>query len=266
MKKFFAILVTALLCVTCMAFAACEKIIPIESISIVQPATTEIRVGESFALECTTVPEEAAKEIKVNWQIDDTSKLSYKNGKFTALTCGPVKVKATVKGNTATDEIELRVLAPEGFKEFGNTGYRLVRPSNWSQSKVGVLYTWTASNGTSSMNVSTEELNKTYFVASAGSYQSMIETSYGLMGYTVKFDKAVTVQKSTYLGVKRVQVNYLYTLTKGSSSTKLHQTQLIFNNSAENLSCILTVSFLQEDFDEDAAKLQQTIFNQFMPA
>lgn len=266
MKKFFAILVTAILCITCMALAACDKVIPIESISIVQPASTEIRAGESFELAYTTAPEEAAKEIKVNWKIDDTSVLSYKNGKFTALTCGTVKVKATVKGNTATDEIELKVTAPEGFSEYSNTGYKLVRPSNWSQSKVGQIYTWTASNGTTNMNVGTEELNKTYFVASAGSYQSMIETSYGLMGYTVKFDKATTVKKSTYLGVKRVQVTYLYTLTKGSSTMKFHQTQLIFNNSDANLSCVLTVTFLQEDFDEDAAKLQQTIFNQFMPA
>ena len=266
MKKFFALAFTLLLCfTTCMAVAACEKI-EIEEISIVAPASTSIKAGETFMLEYTTVPEEAAEKIKVKWEISDETKLSYEDGEFTALTCGTVKVTASVKGNDATDEIELKVTAPEGFKEYSSTGYQLVYPSTWKSSTQGKLQTWTAANNTTNMNISTEELKASYFTAPASSYQAVIESTYGLMGFTVNFTQPVKVTKGKYLGVERVQVDYKYTLTAGSITTSIHQTQLIINNADANLSCVLTVTFQEKDFNEAAALLQDTIFSQFMPA
>ena len=266
MKKFFAFLFTLVLCFsTCMAVAACEKI-EIEEISIVAPASTSIKAGETFALEFTTVPEEAAEKIKVKWEISDETKLSYKDGEFTALTCGNVKVKANVKGNEATDEIELKVTAPEGFKEYSSTGYRLVYPSKWTASKQGKLQTWTSSKETTNMNVSTEELNTSYFTAPASSFQSVIESTYGLMNITVNFKQPVTVKKDKYLGIERVRVDYLYTLTAAGTMMTIHQTQMIINNADADLSCILTVTFQERDFNEAAEELQDTIFSQFMPA
>ena len=268
MKKVFAFILTAFLAIaSCAVMSACkEDTVSVEEIKIVATEAKEYKAGETFTLSYTTVPEDAAEKITVNWNISDSQKLSYKDGSFTALTCGTVKVTASVKGGEATDEIELKVIAPDGFKEYSDTGYKLVYPSSWTSSALGKIQTWTAANGTTSMNVSTEELKESYFTATAASYQSVIETTYSLMGYTVNFTEPVSAKKATYLGVERVQVDYRYTLQISVITTTIHQTQLIINNTDENLSCILTVTFWEENFDEAAAKLQETVFSQFMPA
>ena len=263
MKKFFAFIAAAMLCISCLIFASCGT--PVEEISIVAPDSTEIRAGETFTLEYTTVPEEAAEKAKVKWQISDSTKLSYKNGEFTALTCGKVKVTATVKGSDATDEIELKVKAPKGFTAYSDTGYKVVYPSSWTPSTLGKIQMWSAANGTPNMNITTETLNAAYFSSPASAFQTKIETTYLLMGYTVNFTKPVTVKKSKYLGVERVQVDYFYSLTAGGSSESFHQTQMIFNNAKFNLSCLLTFTYHAENFNEAAEKLQGTVFNQFMP-
>ena len=266
MKKFFAFVIAMMLCITCMALVACGERVSIEQINIVTPASTLIKAGESFTLEYTTVPEEAAEKVKVEWEISDESKLFYKDGEFTALTCGKVKVTAHVEGNKATDEIELRVTAPEGFTEYSITGYRLVYPSEWTLSKLGNIQTWTADNGTTNMNIATEELNTSYFSAPASSYQAVIESTYRLMGYIVNFVQPVQVKNSNYLGVERVQVNYQYNLTASGTTISIHQTQMIINNSNANLTCVLTITYRVENFNEAAEQLQETVFSQFMPA
>ena len=266
MKKFFAFVAAALLCVMCVAFVACDEIVPIEEISIVAPASTSFKAGETFTLKCKTVPVEAAYKVTVKWEISDERKLSYKDGEFTALTCGTVKVTAHVKGNEATDEIELQVTAPDGFTEYSNTGYQLVYPSYWVASKQGKLQTWATPNGASNMNIVTEELNTHYFSAPASSFQALIESTYGLMGYTVNFTQPVKVTKSKYLGVERVRVEYLYSLKTAWTTTSMRQTQMIINNTDANLSCVLTFTFLEENFNETAMQLQETVFSQFMPA
>ena len=268
MKKFLA-LAALLCCISCVAFTACgkeEEIIPIEEISIVAPSSTEIRAGEKFSLGFTTVPEEAAEKVHVNWKISDSKRLSYENGEFTALTCGTVKVSAHVKGNEATDEIEIKVIAPRGYTQYSKTGYSLVYPSSWTYSALGNIDTWTASNGTTNMNVTTEALNKAYMTATASAFQASYETMYSLMGYTVNFTQPVKVEKGNYLGVDRVQVTSVYTLTVAGSTMNVHQTQLIFNNSNANLSCVLTVTYHVEDYDAAATQLEKTVFSQFMPA
>lgn len=264
MKKIIALASALVLCIACVSLAACgEEKVSVDEISIVAPAATEYKAGETFTLDYITVPESAAEKVKVNWEISDSRRLSYNDGKFTALTCGTVKVTASVKGCEATDEIELKVTAPEGFKEYSGTGYSLVFPSNWNKTTVMGITTWTAGNGTTNMNITTEELNQNYFSASASAFQTVIETAYALMG--VNFTKPVTIEKSTYLGVERIQVNYEYSLTMAGITTSLRQTQMIFNNSDANLSCVLTVTFQAKDFDEEAQKLQEKIFSQFMP-
>ena len=263
MKKFFAFVATAMLCISCLVFASCGT--PVEEISIVAPASTEIRAGETFALEYTTVPEEAAEKAKVQWQISDSTKLSYSKGEFTALTCGKVKVTAKVKGSDATDEIELKVIAPKGFTTYSDTGYKVVYPSSWTASTLGKIQMWSSANGTPNMNIATETLNTSYFTSPASAFQTKIETTYSLMGYTVNFTKPVTVKKSKYLGVERVRVDYIYTLTAQGSTSSLHQTQMIFNNAKVNLSCVLTFTYYTENYNEAAEKLQETVFNQFMP-
>lgn len=266
MKRFVAF--AALICciLSCMAVAACGETTHIDEISIVQPSTTQIMAGETFKLDYVTIPEEAAQSIKVNWQISDSKRLSYKNGEFTALTCGTVKVTAKVKGNEATDEIEFKVIAPSGFKEYSQTGYSLVYPSDWRETTMGSVRQWVASNGTTNMNITTESLNATYMKASAKAFQTAYETQYALMGYTVQFTQPVKVEKAKYLGVTRVQVTSIYTLVAGGSTANIHQTQMIINNSDANLSCVLTVTFREENFDNSALQLQNTIFSQFMPA
>ena len=266
MKKFFALAFTLLLCfATCMAVTACGDV-SIEEISIVAPVSTQIKAGDTFTLEYTTVPEDAAEKVTVKWEISDETKLSYKDGEFTALTCGNVKVTASVKGNEATDEIDLKVTAPDGFTEYSETGYQLVYPSQWTPSKQGKIQTWTASNNTTNMNITTEDLNKSYFTAPASSFQTVIEATYGLLNFTVNFKQPVTVKKDKYLGIERVRVDYIYTLTAGTTTTSIHQTQMIINNADVNLSCVLTVTFQEKDFNEEAEQLQDTIFSQFMPA
>ena len=269
MKKFFAI-AALLCCLSCVALTACgeeENIIPIEEISIVQPASTEIRAGEKFTLGFTTVPAEAAEEVHVNWEISNSQRLSYENGEFTALTCGTVKVTASVKGNEATDEIELKVIPPQGYTQYSKTGYSLIYPSNWTYNALGNIDTWNANDGTTTnMNMTTEPLNKTYMTASGSIFQASYETMYSLMGYTVNFTQPVKAEKSNYLGVDRVQVTAVYTLTVGGTSMNIHQTQMIFNNSDVNLSCVLTVTYRAEDYNDAATQLEKTVFSQFMPA
>ena len=265
MKKLLAFIAAVMLCIPCVALASCGET-PIDEISIVAPASTEISAGETFTLEYKTVPEEAAEKIKVNWKISDMTKLSYKNGEFTALTCGTVKVTASVKGSEATDEIKLKVKAPKGFSEYSDTGYQLVYPSSWTPSTLGKVQMWSTASGYPNMNIVTETLNAAYFSSPASAYQTKIETTYSLMGYTVNFTKPVTVKKSKYLGVERVQVDFLYTLTAAGSTTSIHQTQMIFNNAKVNLSCVLTITYRAEDFNAAAEKLQETLFSQFMPA
>ena len=266
MKKFLTFAIILCCIITCTAFTACGKSVHIDEINIVEPASTEIRAGEKFTLDFVTLPEEAAESVKVKWDISDSRRLSYKNGEFTALTCGTVKVTVSAKGNTATDEIELRVIAPAGFEEYSNTGYSLVYPSSWKSSTVGAVRQWTASNGTTNMNITTESLNPTYMKASASAFQTAFETNFALMGYTVNFTQPVKVEKGKYLGVTRVQVTSIYTLTVGSRTSSIHQTQMIFNNESAGLSCVLTVTFHEENFDDLAVQMQNTIFSQFMPA
>ena len=265
MKKFLAFIAAVMLCIPCAALVSCGET-PIDEISIVAPASTEIRAGDTFPLEYTTLPEDAAEKIKVNWKISDSTKLSYKNGEFTALTFGTVKVTASVKGSEATDEITLQVKAPRGYSEYLGTGYQLVYPSSWTPSTTGAVKMWIAADGKTSVNVATETLNAAYFTSPASAYQTAIESSYTLAGYTVNFTKPATIKKSKYLGVERVQVDYLYTLKTSGTTTTLHQTQLIFNNAKANLSCVLTVTYNAEDFNAAAETLQETVFSQFMPA
>ena len=268
MKKVLAL--TALLCciISGVAFSACgdSGTVPIDEISIVAPSSTSIRAGETFTLGYTTVPEEAAESIKVNWEISDSRRLSYKNGEFTALTCGTVKVTARVKGNEAYDEIELKVIAPAGFNSYSGNGYSLVYPSNWSASTVGTVRSWSAATGFPNMNVVTEMLNPSYMTASASTFQSTYESTYTLMGFTVNFTQPVTVEKSKYLGVERVKVTSAYSLYSSGTTTNIRQIQLIFNNSDKNLSCVLTLTFKEIYYGNSAVQLQDTIFSQFMPA
>ena len=268
MKKFFAFFVTLLVCCTaCIALGACGEVIHVDEIHIVAPASTEIRAGETFTLEYTTLPEEAAEKIKVNWKISDSRRLSYADGEFNALTCGTVKVTASVKGSEATDEIELKIIEPEFFSRYVGRGYVVVHPTNWIKSTQGTIDVWTASNGTTNMNVTTEQpLNNAYFSSPASSFQAAMKTTYELLGYTVDFVQPVTVTKKKYLGVERVRVDYVYSLTIENTTTTLYQTQLIVNNADKNLSCVLTVTFREENFDDKAQQLQETIFSQFLPA
>lgn len=265
MKKIFALASAILLCGTCVSFVACGEEVSIDEISIVAPEATEFKAGETFTLDYITVPEDAAEKIKVNWEISDSKRLSYQDGEFTALTCGTVKVTARVKGQEVSDEINLKVTAPEGFKEYSSSGYSLVYPSDWTSSTLLGNPTWTAPNLTTNMNVATEDLNEYYFSAPASYFQTAYETMYGLMGYNVKFEQPLTAKKSTYLGVERVLVNYDISLTLLGVTTRIHQTQLIFNNTESNLSCVLTMTFQQKDYDEEAQRLQETVFSQFMP-
>ena len=262
MKKLFAFVLTAMLLVTSLALVACGNV-EVSEISIVASAT-EYCAGEKFQLDYTVVPAEAKEDVKVNYEISDSRRLSYEKGEFTALTFGTVKVKATVKGSDVSDEIELTIKAPNGFKEYSGKGFQAAYPSNWTAAPLGGIQTWTAANGTTNMNVVTEELNETYFTAPASSFQTVIETTYNLMGFTVKFDEPTTVKKDTYLGVKRVRINYLYSLTIAGETTKLHQTQIVMNNEDANLSCVLTVAYRSEDFDAAAELIEERIISQFI--
>ena len=267
MKKLITFALTLVLCcITAAAFSSCEKTVPIDEISIVARGVNEVRAGQTFTLGYKTVPEDAAQKVKVNWEISDPTKLSYKNGEFTALTCGTVKVTASVTGNEATDEIELKVIAPHEYTEFSAKGYRLVYPSSWTPSTVKGVNIWTDKNNTTNMNVTTETLNTNYFTASIDGYKSVIELPYGLLGYKVTFTKPVRVKKSTYLGIQRVQVEYVYSLTELGPTINMHQTLLIFNNDDANLTCVLTMTFRQEDYNAAAVKHQEIVFSQFMPA
>ena len=269
MKRFFALVITLLMCfATCTAVAACDKTVKIDEISIVEPESLVFMSGETFTLEYTTVPKRAAKKVEVDWETSDENKLSYADGEFTANICGKVTVKVTAHGrdNDVSDEITLRVKAPEGFEESSGRGYQLVYPSEWEWSRQGDIQTWTASNDTTNMNITTEALNKNYLTATAYTFKSTIEAIYGLLGITVSFTKPVKVTKENYLGVDRVRVDYQYSFKILGKTTKLHQTQMIFNNDDVKLSCVLTVTYRAEDFDEKAEQLQETIFSQFIPA
>lgn len=268
MKKFIAFAAIFCCIIAGLAFTACgkEEIVYIDDISIVEPSSTSIRVGETFTLDCVILPEEVAEQAKVNWEISDTTKLSYKNGEFTALTFGNVTVKSSVKGNDVYDEITFRVLAPAGYTEYSSTGYQLVYPSNWSYAPVGGIKQWAASGGSPNVNVTTETLNKAYMSASASAFQLTYEMAYQQLGCTVNFKQPVKVEKSNYLGVTRVMVTSLYSVSGPGVSGSVHQTQVIFNNSDANLSCVLTVTFNEGDYDSAAEHLEQTILSQFMPA
>lgn len=273
MKKLLAFAFAAILSATCVAFAACsdgEESVSIDEVKITAPASTEIKAGEKFTLEYTILPAESADDAKVEWEISDSTKLSYANGEFTALTCGNVTVTAHVKDSQVTDKIDLKVTAPNGYTEFIGNGYSLVYPSLWNHSLESGVDTWNSMllGSTANMNVTTEELNPNYFSVTSGElFQTTIEAMFELSGATVTFDEPVTVEKTTYLGVERLQVNYLYTVEySGIITLTMHQTQLIINNEDANLTCILTVTYSAEEFDEAAAKLQQTVFSQFMPA
>lgn len=259
-------IISVFACVLGLTACGKEEIVHIDEITIVKPSSTSIMAGEKFTLDCVILPEEAAEQAKVSWEISDKTKLSYSDGEFTALTCGTVKVKAGVKGNDVYDEIELKVIAPSGFKEYSSTGYKLVYPSNWSSSSAGGTKQWAANGGSPNMNVVTEALNKAYMSAPASAFQTSYELMYQLMGLTVNFTQPVKVEKSNYLGVTRVLVTSRYSFSGGGVSGSVYQSQLIFNNSEANLSCVLTLTFNDKDYTDSAQKLEQTIFNQFMPA
>lgn len=254
-----------LLLVPCAVLGACGETVAVDSIEIVEPASA-VKAGDVFTLTYRTVPEDAADKIDVDWEIGDERRLSHKGDEFTALTCGTVKVTARVKGGEATDEITLKVAAPEGYREYSAKGYCVVYPSDWTPSKLGAVQTWTAPNGTTNMNVATETLNKTYFSAPAASFQTLIESTYGLLGYTVQFTRPVTVKKEKYLGVDRVRVEYSYSLTLQGVTSNLCQSQLIFNNEEANLSCVLTVTYRAEEDEEEISKIKDVVFNQYLPA
>lgn len=267
MKKFLTIVLSALILTTlCGLFTACTEAVELESFAIIAPASTQVNAGEQFTLEYTTVPAEAAERIKVNWEISDSKKLSYKNGEFTALTCGSVTVTAHVKGSDVTDTITLSVEPPAGYTYYTQGDYALVYPSNWQYEMMGAIPTWTDLISGNSINATSEDLNKSYFSAPAGSFQAAIETTYSLMGITVNFIEPVTLKRSTYLGVQRVQVNYHYSMSASGVTVTCYQKQLIFNDAEANLSCILTFTVMEEDYSESASLIWETVSNQFMPA
>lgn len=276
MKKFMAFVFAAILSVTCAALAACtggEDSVSVEEVKITAPASTEIKAGEKFTLEYTILPAEAAEGAKVEWEISDSTKLSYANGEFTAHTCGDVTVTAHVKDSQVTDKIELKVTVPEGYTEFTGNGYSLVYPSKfWFYSSVDGVDNWdeglvNANGGTNNINVTTDELNEDLFAVTSGEFfETVIEAMYSIIGITVNFEQPTTVEKSTYLGVERLEINYVYSITFDGVTGSVHQTQVMFNNKEANLTCTLTLTFAASDFDDDVQLLQQTIISQFMPA
>lgn len=276
MKKFMAVVFAAILSVTCAALAACadgEESVSIEEVKITAPASTEIKAGEKFSLEYTVLPAEAAEGAIVEWEISDSTKLSYSNGQFIALTCGSVTVTAHVKDSQVIDTIDFKVIAPEGYKEFTGNGYSLVYPSKmWFYSSVEGVDNWNegivnANGGTNNINVTTEEMNANLFAVASGElFEATIEAMYSIMGIPVTFEQPTTLEKSTYLGVERLVVNYLYSVTIGGLTSSIHQTQVLFNNAEVNLTCTLTLTFAAGDFDNDAQLLQKTVISQFMPA
>ena len=270
MKKLLAFAVVLCCAITCLAFVGCgseEATVKIDDITIVDPPSNEIVAGTKFTLDCVILPEEVAEKVSVDWEISDTKRLTYSNGQFTAQAFGTVKVKATVKGNEIYDEIVLTVLPPVGYSEYTSTGYQLAYPQYWTHSNLGGgIHQWAASNGTTSMNIVTEEYNSAYMSASASDFQSSFKAMYEYLGYTVNFKQPVKLEKDNHLGFTRIQVTSIYSLTYGTNTSNIHQAQMIFNNSEANMSCVLTVTFAEEDFDSAAEKIQQQIFSQFIPA
>ena len=263
MKKLLALVLTAMMLVASLALVACGENVEVSEIKIVA-ATTEYTAGKKFTLDYTVVPEEAKEDVKVNWEISDARRLSYEKGEFTAHTFGTVKVKATVKGSDASDEIELKINVPSGFKEYSDNGFQLAYPSNWTSTQLGLIQTWFAADNSTNMNVATEPLNATYFKASASDFQSTLTTQLRLLGYTVKFLKPTKLQKDTSLGVKRLRLDYFYSATVSGETLTFYQTQIVMNNESENLSCVLTVTHLEENFTDSAELLQEQIIDQFI--
>lgn len=264
MKKFLAFISATLLLMSSLLLVACGSV-PIEEITI-DKSVTEYKVGDTFTLNYTTVPEDAADQIKVNWEISDSTILSCKNGEFTAHTFGTVTVKANVKGNEATDEIELEIKAPDGFGTYTAKGYKLVYPEKWNYQTLAGLPTWMASNGSANMNIETSALNKTYFAASASAFQSAFETQYALMGMQGTFTQPVTLKKEKYLGIQRVRLDWAYSVTQAGVTVTLHQSQMIINNEAENMSCLLTITCQEQNYDAAFKQMEDTIYSQFTVA
>lgn len=258
--------VLTLFCATLCAgiLAGCGEA-KVESIEIVSPAG-EIHVGDSFTLDFNVLPEKAKENAQVKWKIDDDRRLSFEENAFEALSCGTVKVTASVAGSEATDEIELKVVPPNGYTLHTGTGYSVPLPSSFRESSVGTSHAWTSSSYTYfNFTISEEELNESYFKATGSMFQATYETMYSLMGMKVEFVQPVTAKKEKHLGVDRVVVESVVDLTVGTEKSRIYQTQVIFNDVEKNLSCCITATCNDKEYDDLIKEMRDFVLSQFLP-
>lgn len=265
--KMWSITVLNLFCATFCAgiLAGCGSV-TVDSIEIIEPTNAEVRVGETFSLDYNVVPEKAKENTKIKWEIDDR-RLSFKNDAFEALSCGTVKVTASVSGSEATDEIELQVVPPEGYTLHNGGGYSVVLPSSFRENITGNSHSWlSTSYQYFNFVITEEELNESYFNATASMFQSTYETMFSLMGMKVEFVEPVAVKKETYLGFKRVVVESVLDMTIGQEKSRIYQTQVIFNNVEKNLSCGITVTCNEKEYDDSIKEIRKFVLSQFLPS
>ena len=272
----------ALICLTGVGLVSCKEKVVLEELRIVAPETTDYLTGQTFTLDCVTVPEESAGKINLIWEISDENCLTEENGAFTACTEGTVKVTARVEGFDVSDEIELRVVLPETFIWYTDEHCQFAYPKSWQYSAVSVNNTryrvWSAANGSASLGFvagTVDELEDVTFVDDAASvadlsdagekFQAYLAGVYDLFGSDLHFAEPVRVEEETYLGVPRVQIHYRYTVAMNKDSADFHMTQVIFVDPDSNYVCQLSLSFNEKFFDETAQAWESAILSQFLP-
>lgn len=254
--------VLAILCLSlCAGMVGCGSV-KVDSIEIVAPESGEVRLGESFSLDFNVTPQEAKEDVKIKWSVDNENRLSVKDGNFEALSCGSAKV--TASASDLTDEIELKVVPPEGYTLHSGEGYTVILPSSFQKNPI--VNSW-KSNSYQYFNFvfTEEELNENYFKATGSMFQATYETTFSLLGMKVNFTKPVTAKKETRLGVERVRVESEFESTALGITDKLYQTQMIFNNKEKNLSCCLTVTYNDKEYDDSIKEIGEFVLSQFLP-
>lgn len=269
-KKFFATLFVATMTVAmCFGLAACagdggktdnddggttggggsgETEIIAKNITLSDTAVS-LELGGDKTFTYTVEPAEA--EVKV--EISDKTVVKYENNKLTAVTVGSATVKVySEKDATVSAQCEVTVNPPEGYASVTGSGYRILRPDNWTkQNMSGFLTCWKNSAGDNLNLVRTGKSDAIWNISKEDYIAQLKSTYENMQGYTVK---SITgeLTDDTHLGGKRriivldCTLNYMNLV-----EMKIHQAQIVLQNSSYTfaLTYSYTGEFNQADLD-----------------
>ncbi len=251
MKKIFSVLASVCCCfVLGLTLAACGTV-AVEEVGLDKDEIT-LSSGASTEVAYTVTPEDGHVAFEVIPEKNVSERVftyTVENGTVTiqAKSTGTETLRIRAKSDdTVYADCKVTVELPNGYAAYRKDDVKLVYPSAWTKYPVtGIEMMY--KQGTSNINLVSENKNTAYFSASADTFKATIEDMYSAAGISIT-DFKCTVNK--YDDDKAVRVDYKYALA-GVQTT---QVQLIRNSESKTYILTLTnatkkqIEIIQNEF------------------